>query len=164
MYKIGSMVSTDSSKEKIAVFPGSFDPFTIGHYSIVNRGLQLFDKIIIAIGNNEQKKSSFSVDRRLSQLESLYRQEKKVEILVYDTLTTDFAKKVGAQFILRGIRSVQDFEYEKNIADINRSLTGIETLFLLAEPEYAHISSSVVRELLHYGKDISQFLPDGMQI
>lgn len=148
----------------IALFPGSFDPFTIGHQSLVNRGLALADKIIIAIGLNEQKKGYFPVMDRLEAIRSLYRGNAHVEVITYQTLTTDLAQQLGAQFILRGIRSVIDFEYEKTIADINRTLTGIETIFLLAEPQYAHISSSAVRELLHFGKDVAAFLPEGMQL
>ncbi len=149
----------ETESERIAIFPGSFDPFTKGHQSLVSRGLTIVDKIVIAIGVNEQKKYCFPLEERLEAIRQLYQDEPRVEVLSYQELTTDFAMKVGARFILRGIRSTIDFEYEKTIADVNRSLTGIETLFLLAEPQYAHISSSVVRELLHFGKDISSFLP-----
>lgn len=149
----------ETESERIAIFPGSFDPFTKGHQSLVSRGLTIVDKIVIAIGVNEQKKYCFPLEERLEAIRQLYRDEPRVEVLSYQELTTDFAMKVGARFILRGIRSTIDFEYEKTIADVNRSLTGIETLFLLAEPQYAHISSSVVRELLHFGKDISSYLP-----
>ncbi len=149
----------ETESERIAIFPGSFDPFTKGHQSLVSRGLTIVDKIVIAIGVNEQKKYCFPLEERLEAIRQLYRDEPRVEVLSYQELTTDFAMKIGAQFILRGIRSTIDFEYEKTIADVNRSLTGIETLFLLSEPQYAHISSSVVRELLHFGKDISSYLP-----
>lgn len=154
----------DNKHERIALFPGSFDPFTIGHQSLVKRGLELADRIIIAIGINEGKQCCFPVERRLEEIRALYRGEERIEVVTYQTLTTDIAKQLGAHFILRGIRSIIDFEYEKTIADINRELTGIETIFLLAEPQYAHISSSVVRELLHFGKDITGFLPKGMQL
>ncbi len=148
---------------KRALFPGTFDPFTVGHASIVKRGLTLVDELIIAIGINahEQKRTRFSLEERLANIRELYASEPRVQVLSYNTLTVDFARTVGAQFILRGIRSVIDFEYEKNIADINRALNGIETLILLTEPEYAHISSSMVRELLRYGKDITPFIPQG---
>ena len=146
---------------KTALFPGSFDPFTVGHQSLVKRGLDLADRIIIAIGINESKKCSYSVEERLEAIRSLYRGDSRIEVITYQILTTDLAEKTGADFILRGIRSVIDFEYEKTIADVNRTLTGIETVFLLAEPQYAHISSSVVRELLHFGKDVSAFLQIG---
>ncbi len=144
---------------KTALFPGSFDPFTIGHQSLVKRGLELADRIIIAIGINESKKCSYSVEERLKAIRSLYQDDSRIEVITYQILTTDLAEKYKADFILRGIRSVIDFEYEKTIADVNRTLTGIETVFLLAEPQYAHISSSVVRELLHFEKDVSAFLP-----
>ena len=153
------MERSEQKQERIALFPGSFDPFTIGHQSLVKRGLALADRIIIAIGINENKQSSFPLEERLEAIRSLFQDDLRIEVTTYHTLTTDLAEKTGAQFILRGIRSVIDFEYEKTIADINRTLTGIETVFLLAEPQYAHISSSAVRELLHFGKDVSAFLP-----
>lgn len=153
------MKESGQKQERIALFPGSFDPFTIGHQSLVKRGLALADRIIIAIGINENKQSCFPLEERLTVIRSLFQDDPRIEVITYHTLTTDLAEKTGAQFILRGIRSVIDFEYEKTIADINRTLTGIETVFLLAEPQYAHISSSAVRELLHFGKDVSAFLP-----
>lgn len=142
-----------------ALFPGSFDPFTIGHQSLVSRGLALADEIVIAIGINEHKQGFFPAEARTEAIRALYKDEPRVKVCTYDSLTVDFAHSIGADFILRGIRSVIDFEYEKNIADVNRSIAGIETVFLLAEPEYAHISSSVVRELLHFGKDVQLFVP-----
>jgi pantetheine-phosphate adenylyltransferase len=149
-----------STKEKkIALFPGSFDPFTLGHDSIVRRGLKLVDEVIISVGVNDNKKYCFSLEDRMRSIENIYRDEPKVKVMSYDTLTVDFAEVVGAKFILRGIRTVNDFEYEKNIADVNRALSGIETFILFTEPQYAHISSSIVRELMKYGKDISEFLP-----
>lgn len=153
------MERSEQKQERIALFPGSFDPFTVGHQSLVKRGLALADRIIIAIGINENKQSCFSLEERLEAIRSLFQDDPRIEVITYHTLTTDLAEQTGAQFILRGIRSVIDFEYEKTIADINRTLTGIETIFLLAEPQYAHISSSAVRELLHFGKDVSAFLP-----
>ena len=153
------MERSEQKQERIALFPGSFDPFTIGHQSLVKRGLALADRFIIAIGINENKLSCFPLEERLEAIRSLFQDDPRIEVTTYHTLTTDLAEKTGAQFILRGIRSVIDFEYEKTIADINRTLTGIETVFLLAEPQYAHISSSAVRELLHFGKDVSAFLP-----
>lgn len=158
---VGSLEGEINRQLKKVLFPGTFDPFTIGHASIVERGLLLADEIIIAIGINEQKRTSFSLKERLANIRGLYRHEPRVRVLPYDTLTVDFARVVGAQFILRGVRSVIDFEYEKNMADINRKLNGMETLVLFTEPEYAHISSGMVRELLHYGKDISPFIPKG---
>jgi pantetheine-phosphate adenylyltransferase len=145
--------------KKIALFPGSFDPFTLGHYAVVGRGLELVDEIVIAIGLNEKKATWFSPAERLAMIRRMYRGEERVRVEAYDSLTVDFAGKTGARFILRGVRTACDFEYEKNLADINRKLAGVETFILFAEPEHAHISSSLVRELLRYGKDISPFLP-----
>ncbi|MCC8143781.1 MAG: pantetheine-phosphate adenylyltransferase [Tannerellaceae bacterium] len=150
--------------KRIALFPGTFDPFTIGHQSLVTRGLELVDEIIVSIGINENKKTYFSLDKRVKAIECLYREEPRVKVMAYDSLTVDFAKEVNANFILRGIRTVNDFEYEKSIADINRILTGIDTFILFTEPEHTHISSSIVRELLRYGKDISQFVPKETQL
>ena len=150
--------------EKIAIFPGTFDPFTIGHLSIVNRGLKLVDEIIIAIGVNQHKNTFFSLEDRMDMISQIFKGDDRVKINSYECLTVDFAKKVNADFILRGIRSVYDFEYEKNIADVNRKISGIETFVLYTEPEHTHISSSIVRELLSYGKEVSEFVPQSMQI
>lgn len=145
--------------KRIALFPGTFDPFTIGHQSLVDRGLNLVDEIVIAVGVNEQKRTYFSLEKRLDAIKKLYKDEPRVRVTSYDSLTVDFANEVGAGFILRGIRSVNDFEYEKSIAAVNRKLSGIDTFILFTEPEHTHISSSIVRELLRYGKDISMFVP-----
>ncbi len=150
--------------KRTALFPGTFDPFTIGHESLVRRGLSLMDEIVIAIGVNESKKSYFSLDKRLEMIRGLYRDEPRIRVESYDSLTIDFAQRVGAQYILRGIRSVFDFEYEKTIADMNRTISGIETFLLFTEPALTHISSTHVRELLHYGRDVSSFVPKGMDI
>lgn len=150
--------------KRIALFPGSFDPFTIGHASLVSRGLQLVDEIIIAIGINDQKQGLFPLDKRLNAIRTLYKDEPRIQVASYQSLTVDFAEEKEAGFILRGIRSTLDFEYEKNIADINRQLNGIETLILFTEPEYASVSSSVVRELFRYGKDISPYIPFGINL
>jgi len=144
---------------KRAVFPGTFDPFTIGHQSIVNRAIHIVDELIIAIGVNINKKGYFSIEKRVDIIEKLYKNEPKIKVKIYDSLTIDFAQEVEAKFIIRGIRTINDFEYEKNIADTNRKLSGIETIILFTEPEYAYISSSLVRELLFYKKDISSFIP-----
>lgn len=150
--------------KRVALFPGTFDPFTIGHESLVKRGLLLMDEIIIAIGLNDSKKSYFTLDQRLEFISKLYNDEPRVRVESYDSLTIDFAQKVGARYILRGIRSVIDFEYEKTIADMNRTISGIETFVLFTEPSLTHISSSHVRELLRYGYDVSEFLPEGLDI
>ncbi|MGN0086851.1 MAG: pantetheine-phosphate adenylyltransferase [Alloprevotella sp.] len=151
--------TTASRPEKVAVFPGSFDPFTIGHASIVTRGLPLFDRIVIGVGVNGQKRSLYANDERVRTIQELYAAEPRVTVVGYTDLTIDLARREGAQFILRGLRSVKDFEYERDIAAMNHRLSGIETVLLFTEPQYAAISSSVVRELIHYGKDVSQFLP-----
>lgn len=145
--------------KKIALFPGTFDPFTIGHQSLVRRGLALVDEIVIAIGINERKQTYFSLEKRLDSIRQLYAGDSRIRVEAYDCLTVDFAVQMGAQSILRGIRTVNDFEYEKSIADVNRKLTKIDTFILFTEPEHTHISSSIVRELLRYGKDISLFVP-----
>ena len=150
--------------KKIAIFPGTFDPFTIGHLSIVSRGLKLVDEIIIAIGVNQNKSTFFSLEDRMDMISLIFKGDDRVKIDSYDCLTVDFAKKANANFILRGIRSVYDFEYEKNIADVNRKISGIETFVLYTEPEHTHISSSIVRELLSYKKDVGEFVPESMQI
>ncbi len=147
-----------------AIFPGTFDPFTIGHYSIVTRSLSFMDEIIIGIGVNENKNTYFPIDKRVEMIRDFYQKEKRVSVASYDCLTIDFAGKVGAGFIIRGIRTVKDFEYEETIADVNRKLAGVETILLFTEPELTCISSSIVRELLQYGKDVSRFLPEGMKI
>ena len=151
-------------KKRIALFPGTFDPFTIGHESLVKRGLTLMDEVVIAIGVNESKKSFFSVDKRIQMISQLYANNPRVRVECYKTLTIDFATKVGANYILRGIRSVIDFEYEKSIADMNRTISEIETFVLFTEPALSHISSSVVRELMQYGHNVSEFLPKGLKI
>ena len=150
--------------KKIALFPGTFDPFTLGHLSLVDRGLNLVDEIIIAIGVNNNKKTFFSLDERIDMVSQLFKDNPKVSVKSYECLTVDFAKEQEAQYILRGIRSVNDFEYEKNIADVNRNISGIETFVLFTEPEHTHISSSIVRELLYYGKDVNNFVPEGLHI
>lgn len=148
--------------KRTGLFPGTFDPFTVGHLSLVNRGLKLLDEIIIAIGINESKSQYFSLDQRLRMIRNLFKDDSRIRVMAYRELTVDFAGECGADYILRGIRTVNDFEYEKTIADINRKISGIETLILFTEPELTHVSSTIVRELLRYGKDVSSFLPKGM--
>ena len=151
-----------SLNKRIAIFPGTFDPFTIGHMSLVERALNMLDEIVIAIGVNEAKSQYFSVDERVRMLEDLFRSNPRVKVLSYNCLTVDLARQCHAGFILRGIRSVHDFEYEKTIADVNRKISGVETLVLFTEPEHTHISSTIVRELLRYGRSVDEFLPDGL--
>ena len=142
-----------------ALFSGTFDPYTIGHHAIVQRALFLMDEIVIAIGVNFEKITHFSLEERIDNIQKIYAGEEKISVTSYQNLTIDFAKQSGIPFILRGIRNSTDFEYEKNMADINRKLSGIETVFLFSAPEYAYISSSLVRELITFNKDISNLIP-----
>ena len=146
---------------KIGIFVGSFDPFTIGHDSIVRRALPLFDKVVIGIGVNERKQCMLSTEERMERLARLYANEPKIEVKTYNDLTIDFARREGSEYIIKGVRSVKDFEYEREQADINRRLGSIETIFFYAEPQLESISSSLVRELKHFGRDITEFLPKG---
>ena len=151
--------ASQESAGRIALFPGSFDPFTIGHADIVKRGLDLFDKIVIAVGVNANKHHHFTAEERVQAIRKLYDGDLRIEVTNYDDLTVDLAQRVGAKFILRGIRSVKDFEYERDIASINKRLADVETVFLFSDPAHADISSGVVRELMAFGKDVSAFLP-----
>ncbi|MEI8053248.1 MAG: pantetheine-phosphate adenylyltransferase [Bacteroidota bacterium] len=147
--------------QRIALFPGTFDPITLGHTDIINRALPLFDKLYIGIGRNTSKQPMFNESQRLAWINEIYKNEPKVEAIVYEGLTVDCCKKIGAQFILRGIRYVNDFEYEKAIADMNRSIADhIETVFLTCLPQYTSVASTLVRDVLKYGGDVSKFLPD----
>ena len=142
-----------------AVFVGSFDPFTVGHYDIVQRALPLFDRLIIGVGINERKVYMNDTETRVANIIRIFNNNPKIEVKTYNDLTVDFAKRVGATFIVKGVRSVKDFEYEREQADINRRISGIDTLLLCADPQHASVSSSMVRELIHFGRDVSEFLP-----
>lgn len=142
-----------------ALFSGTFDPFTIGHYSLIKRALHFTDEIVIAIGVNYEKKTFYSLEERIHTIQKIYEKDQCIKIMSYDMLTVDFAKEIEADFLLRGVRNINDFEYEKNLADINRKLANIETVILISEPEYEHVSSSLVRELIYYKKDISHLIP-----
>jgi pantetheine-phosphate adenylyltransferase len=147
--------------QRIALFPGTFDPITLGHTDIINRALPLFDKLYIGIGRNANKQPMFSEEQRMNWIKSIYENNNKVEVVVYEGLTVDCCKKIGAKFILRGIRYVNDFEYEKAIADMNRSIAdNIETVFLTCLPQYTSVASTLVRDVLKYGGDVSKFLPE----
>ena len=145
---------------RTAIFPGTFDPFTIGHDALVHRALGIVDELYIAIGINTEKHTMLTLEERKRSITALYEGNPRIHVVSYEGLTTDVAQSIGAQFIIRGVRSAVDFEYERNIADINRMLTGIDTLLLISEPQYAAISSSMVRELAHFGKDVSPYLPE----
>jgi len=145
----------------ICLFPGTFDPVTLGHLDIILRGKPLFDKIIIGVGKNSTKTPMFSAEQRLKWFEEIFIDEPGIEAAIYEGLTIEFCKKVGAQFILRGIRFVSDFEYEKTIADANRTLEpSIETIFLTGEPKYTSVASTIVRDIIRNGGDASPFLPE----
>lgn len=146
-------------KVRTGVFVGSFDPFTIGHDAIVRRALPLFDRIVIGVGVNGSKQYMLDIDDRISAIRSVYASESRIEVRRYSDLTVDFARREGAQFIIKGVRSVKDFEYEREQADINRQIGGIDTLLLYSEPQFESISSSMVRELIHFGRDVEMFLP-----
>ena len=147
--------------KRICLFPGTFDPLTLGHVDIINRALPLFDKIVVGIGLNSSKAPMFTAEQRLEWIRDIYKDEERVQGAVYEGLTIDYCKKIGANFILRGIRYVSDFEYEKTIADANRTLDrSIETIFLTGEPKYTSVASTIVRDILRNGGDASLFLPE----
>lgn len=151
--------------EKIAVFPGSFDPFTIGHNSIVNRALPLFDKIIVAIGYNTGKKTFLSLENRLRLIKDVFYGNPKIEVHHYEGLTVDFCTKMNARYLLRGLRTAADFEYERAIGQVNKAMKPeIESVFLLTAPEYTPVNSTIVRDILMHGGDASKFLPAGIDI
>jgi pantetheine-phosphate adenylyltransferase len=148
---------------KTAIFPGSFDPITIGHVDIVNRAIPLFDEIIIAIGINTQKKYLFPLEQRIAWIKDVFKNEPKVKVESYTGLTVNYCQQRGAKYIIRGIRSSADFEYEKTIADANRMLDKkIETIFLTGEPQYSSVASTIVRDILKHHGDASPFLPEAV--
>ncbi|WP_167617675.1 pantetheine-phosphate adenylyltransferase [Maribellus sediminis] len=151
--------------ERIAIFPGSFDPFTIGHESIVRRAVPMFDKIYIMIGNNANKQSYFPVEKRMRWINQVFQNEEKVEVRVHEGLTVDFCKEVNARYILRGIRTSSDFEYERAIAQVNKKMhPEIESVFLLTLPEHTPINASIIRDIVSHGGDASMFLPKGLDM
>lgn len=145
---------------RIAVFPGSFSPFTLGHKAIVDNALSLFDKVIIALGINAEKNEYFSLEKRIEWIKAVYINNPKIIVKQYEGLTVDFCKKEGANYILRGLRDSRDFQYEKNMAQINKKLNQeIETIFIITAPELSHISSTILRNIIENGGDITDFLP-----
>lgn len=151
--------------EKIAVFPGSFDPFTVGHESIVLRGLKLFDKIVVAVGQNTSKNNLFSFNQRMRMLQDIFQDEPRVEIVTFEGLTVDFCKKINAKFILRGLRTSADFEFERAIGQVNKMLNNeLETVFLLTSTNHTPITSTIVREIIKNEGDVSQLVPTALDI
>ncbi len=146
--------------KKIALFPGSFDPFTYGHYDIVLRGLKLFDEIVVGIGHNSQKRRYFDLNLMIGKINDLFSEQPRVKVETFNELTAEFAKKIQAAYLLRGLRNTTDFEYENTIAQVNHGLfENLETVFLITSPEYAFISSSVIREVHRYKGNIHQYIP-----
>ena len=149
--------------QRICLFPGTFDPVTLGHIDIINRSLPLFDKVVVGIGINASKNPMFTADQRKFWFDEIYKDQPKVEVSTYDGLTVKFCQSIGANFILRGIRYVSDFEYEKTIADANRTMDHtIETIFLTGEPKYTSVASTIVRDIIRNGGDASPFLPEAV--
>ena len=146
-------------EKRIAVFPGSFDPITNGHVDIINRGLPLFDEIIIGIGDNTSKKYLFTIDQRELFINKVFGSESRIKVKRYSGLTVDFCKQQNANFILRGLRTSADFEFERAIAQNNKAMSGIDTIFIVAAPEFSHISSTIVRDIIIHKGDPSQFIP-----
>ena len=150
---------------KIAIFPGSFDPFTVGHESVVRRSIGLFDQIIIAIGYNSNKPGFFPLDTRIEWIRQVFKNENSISVDHYADLTVDYCRRQGASYILRGLRTSADFEYERAIAQVNKLMhKGIESVFLLTMPEHTPVTSSIVRDIIRHGGDASQFLPEGLYI
>ncbi|OJW82607.1 MAG: pantetheine-phosphate adenylyltransferase [Bacteroidetes bacterium 46-16] len=146
--------------QRICLFPGTFDPITLGHIDIIERAVSLFDKLVIGVGINSSKQPMFSIEQRTEWFKDIFQNEPRIEVAGYEGLTVNFCKTIGANYILRGIRYVSDFEYEKAIADMNRMLEpGIETLFLTCSPDYSTISSTLVRDVIRNGGDVSKFVP-----
>ena len=146
-----------------AIFPGSFDPITLGHVDIINRGVTLFDEVIIAIGENSSKNYMFSLEERIAFIKTTFKDNPKVSVVSYSGLTIDFCKAIGVEFILRGLRNPADFEFEKAIAHTNRHLSTIETVFLLTSAKTSFISSSIVREIIRYDGDYKKLVPDAVR-
>ena len=149
---------------KRALFPGSFDPITLGHYDIINRGIKLFDEVVVAIGVNSEKKYMFSLEERKAFIEKSFENQPKVKVVTYEGLTIDFCEKIDAQFILRGLRNPADFEFEKAIAHTNRKLSKIETVFLLTAAKTSYISSSIVRDVIRNNGDYTILVPESVKV
>ncbi len=151
--------------EKVAIFPGSFDPITVGHESIVYRSLSLFDKVIVAIGFNTNKKAFFSIDKRVAMIRQVFASEPRVEVISYDGLTVDLCNKLGVKYIVRGLRTSADFEFERAIAQVNRLMyPDIESVFMLTAPQHTPVNSTIIRDILLHNGDPGQFIPSSINI
>jgi pantetheine-phosphate adenylyltransferase len=151
--------------EKVALFPGTFDPFTVGHEAIVKRSLKLFDKVVVAVGKNQSKNSLFTVEQRIAMISEIFAKMPNVEVTSYEGLTVDFCRNLGAQFILRGLRTSADFEYERAIGQVNKAMEpDVETVFMLTAPEHTPVNSTIVRDILINKGDASKFLPASINI
>jgi len=151
--------------EKVAIFPGSFDPITVGHESIVYRSLSLFDKVIVAIGFNTNKKAFFSIDKRVAMIQQVFANEPRVEVISYEGLTVDLCNKLGVKYIVRGLRTSADFEFERAIAQVNRLMyPDIESVFMLTAPQHTPVNSTIIRDILLHNGDPGQFIPSAINI
>jgi pantetheine-phosphate adenylyltransferase, bacterial len=151
--------------ERVAVFPGSFDPFTVGHESVVLRGLSLFDRIIVAIGQNTTKHNRFTVEQRIRMIKEIFADEPRIDVIAFEGLTVDFCKSINAKFILRGLRTSADFEFERAIGQMNKMMNdNIETVFLLTSTSHTPINSSIVREIMQNDGDVTPFIPKSLDI
>lgn len=150
---------------RIAVFPGSFDPITVGHVDLLRRAAPLFDKIVVAIGVNSQKQSLFPLEQRLEWLRQVFQDDPHIEVDFFENLTAHYCQRIGAQYLLRGLRNASDFDYEKTISQLNQIVgKGLETIFLISQPAYSHISSTIVREIIKGGGDATPFLPEQVRL
>lgn len=151
--------------DKVAVFPGSFDPFTVGHESIVLRGLKLFDKIVIAIGQNSSKNNLFTTEQRIRMISEIFAEESRIEVVAFEGLTVDFCKRINANFILRGLRTSADFEFERAIGQVNKMMDGtLETVFLLTSTSHTPITSTIVRDIINHNGNVSDLIPKSLDI
>jgi pantetheine-phosphate adenylyltransferase len=151
--------------EKVAVFPGTFDPFTVGHEAIVKRAFSLFDRIVIAVGMNLSKKTLFTLEQRVSMIKEVFKDEDRVDVVGFEGLTVDYCEKINAKYLLRGLRTAADFEYERAIGQVNKTMKpDIESVFILTSPEHSHVNSTIVRDILVNGGDASMFLPESINI
>lgn len=154
----------EKSTQKIVVYPGSFDPITLGHESVIRRAMPLFDKIIVAIGQNNDKRNLFPIEKRIQWIKAIFKDEPKIEVQTYKGLTVNYCNEIGANFLLRGLRTSADFEFERSVGQINKKMGHIDTIFILAEPEYTPLQSSIVRDIFIHGGDVSPFISNKIDL